>query len=532
LPAHDHRERANIVVLALHALLALFVACHDYPATQDGPAHLYAAHVLRSLSHDPSSPYRAYFSANLHPVANSLFTYLALAVAGHAPLDWAVRLAMLLALWGLPLSVLAFQRALRAQAGQNAAPRLPEVSATSLACFLAYNYFLYRGLLNYALSLPLAMGCLAAVIATGERGISKMAYGARVGLALICGTLAGLAHPSAVGFLLVGIGAACVSGAGARKLAGAVAALPLSGLALASRVSGGRSLPVAFSTPLQSLAMFVRALGITYSWLEVVPVALVLGIVLRGAVRALARPLTWRQQWQFCWPLFMAVCMAVGYFFVPFEYGGLAGLNERIPLFVVLLLLPYAPVTSRMRFWLPVGFAAFSLYTAVQSVRVDAGARVVRDSHAADAIPRGSLVYAISLRVKNSALSVDLGRHVLADLAREHELVMGEVFCTHPAHVVQCTSLVPPMADLSAIQAFEHQSGTEQAASLADPHSTIRRSFDAMRTVAPHADYLLVVGADALDAAFARHVVAPLGAVALSNTPAPVRAYRMPIAKP
>ena len=139
-------------VLALHVILSTFVALHDYPATQDGPAHLYGVHVLRSLAADSDSPFRAFFLANLRPGTNSLFTYLALGVARFTREDWAVRLSWLLALIGMPLGALAFEHSLHEET-KNTATQNPSL-AVPLACVLSFNYFLYRGLFNYALGVP------------------------------------------------------------------------------------------------------------------------------------------------------------------------------------------------------------------------------------------------------------------------------------------------------------------------------------------------------------------------------------------
>ena len=140
-----------MVVLTLHTLLALFVSFSAYPATQDAPAHLYGAHIVGALLAAKSSPYQGFFTANLHLAGNSLFTYFALAVERFASIEWAASLALFAALVGMPLAVMALSRALRLQASPLAGRRLPEVAATSLACVLAYNYFAYRGFINFTL---------------------------------------------------------------------------------------------------------------------------------------------------------------------------------------------------------------------------------------------------------------------------------------------------------------------------------------------------------------------------------------------
>jgi hypothetical protein len=78
-------------VLGAHAALAAFVSFGNYPITQDGPAHLYAAHILRSLARDPDSPFRPYFKSNLRPAGNSLFFWLFRRISGLKSSEGAAR---------------------------------------------------------------------------------------------------------------------------------------------------------------------------------------------------------------------------------------------------------------------------------------------------------------------------------------------------------------------------------------------------------------------------------------------------------
>jgi hypothetical protein len=509
----------------LHVVLASFVAFHAYPATQDGPAHLYGAHIVAALRSHASSPYREFFSANLHPVANSLFTYLAIAVERYANIDWAVRIALFVALLGMPLSALAFAQALRSQARAEGLHRLPVQPTTSLACLLAYNYFTYRGLFNYALSIPFVFGCLAAVLATGapRRSFRELCS---LGLAAgVCALLAAFAHPGALAFLLVALALLAVSASFKQRAVAATTAAVLLFMGLQSRMHGDTPSPTRFMSPLTSLLSFVRALGITQTWLEVLPACALLAVAILAASRALPRPARVVAEWTAVWPALLACAMTLGFFVVPFEYGGAAGLNERIPLLVVLLLLPYFELPARLsRFW-PAAFAGFALYTVVERVRLDRSAQRVRASAAADLIPRGSVVYALSLRVKLGAVSADLGRHLLADVARRRDLVAGTVFCTHPAHVLRCTAEAPPIGDEDAIQAFEHLSSVAQSQALTNPGSPIRSSFEQVKPKAARLRYWLVLDDATLGPAFDRFVAAPLGARLLSNPSDPIRVY-------
>ena len=511
--------------MSLHALLALFVSFHAYPATQDGPAHLYGAHIVGALKAGESSIYSSFFASNLHAAGNSLFTYFALFVERFGSIEWAARLAVFAALVGMPLALIAFTRALRAQAPTASRRRLPDAAATSLGCFLAYNYFTYRGLFNYALAVPLALLALAALVGLGT---PRLSFGRRAWLALASvglAYLAALAHPAATAFLLVAVVLVSCDGGGLRKLFAALIVALLLGVALASRISRDAPSRTAWVNPLVALQSFVRALGLTLTWAELVPAMLLLGFALVGARRGLASPRRWFAEWSTVWPALLGGGMALGYFFVPFEYGGAAGLNERIPLFSVLLLLPYVALTPRLSRWLPPAFVAFAVYTGVERVRIDGMASAVRDSTSAQLIPRGSVVYAASLRIKMGAVSADLGRHVLADVARRRDLIAGTVFASHPAHVLRATSQAPPVASGSAVQGFEHLSASERAAALGNPNSPIRRGFEQMRREAQPFHYLLVVGEPSLNAAFERFVTEPLGARLLSPAGDALRVY-------
>jgi hypothetical protein len=526
----DSAADANKVVLTLHTVLALFVSFRGYPATQDGPAHLFGAHILGRLLANQGSPYQGVYTPNLHAAGNSLFTYWALWVERFATIEWAASLALFAALVGMPLSVMALSGALRSQgpSGSSVQPRLPKVAATSLACVLAYNYFSYRGFINFTLGVPCALAALAALVALGNE---RATIGHRILLALAAisfSFLAALAHPAATAFLLVCVVLAAVGRGLVRRLVACAMLALLLGLALASRISSDAPPRPVWVSPGVSLQWFVRALGITLTWAEVIPAALLLVFAVLGARRALRNPRAWLSEWTTAWPGVIAVGMALGYFVIPFEYGGAAGLNERIPLFSVLLLLPYVELTPRLARWFPAAFLVFAGYTAVERTRVDDLARSVRESRAAEVIPPGARAYLVALRVKMGAVSADLGRHLLADVARRHELVTGNVFANHPGHVLLATNAAPRVADLSAIQAFEHLNATEQAGALANPDSAIRRAFEQMQQEARAFHYLLVIAEPKLDAAFERYVTQPLGAQLSGPRADPLHVYVIP----
>jgi hypothetical protein len=134
----------------------------------------------------------------------------------------------------------------------------------------------------------------------------------------------------------------------------------------------------------------------------------------------------------------------------------------------------------------------------------------------------------VSLQVKLGSISADLGRHLLADVAREHDLVARSVFCGHPAHVLKCEALLPASFDESAIQSFEHFDERERQRALRNPASPVRLLLKQIAVSARRADYLVVLGAPALDEIFEHDVVMPLGAIHLGPEGEPVRVYRVP----
>lgn len=517
----------NRWLLAGHLVLAAFVMLRGYPATQDGPAHLYGTHVLRALARDPGSPYGEFFAANLRPGGNSLFFYMARGSDGWISVEAMASIALFLAVAGLPLSAIALAAALHAQVRQGERGALPLVAATSLACPLAYNYFIYRGFFNYTLSVPLAIGCLAAVIAVAPaQGLL-----ARAGLAVTAatlGALASLAHPSALVFLLAAISMASLRGASARRWVAGLVIVLLLGFAWMSRVVADSAPPAEWSSPQSSVMRYVRALGVTHGWIEVVPASALLLLLGWGAVRAL-RPIRGLfDRWERAWPAALAAAMTAGFFVVPFEYGGTAGLNERIPLFAGMLVMPYVPMAGRLMRWLPLGLVGFALYTGIGSVIRERRIDEVRSAAAATALPRGALLYPVTLDMKLGSLSCDLGRSLLSDVARRRDAMGGVTFCGHPGHPVRCTSPRLATHDSWPAERFADLSSDEQRRALADPASPIREMLRHIVHFARGADYLAVLPWPPLDAAFQEHVVRELGAEGVGATDGPLGLYRVP----
>jgi hypothetical protein len=278
--------------------------------------------------------------------------------------------------------------------------------------------------------------------------------------------------------------------------------------------------------------MFGRALGVTQTAFEELFVVPIVTAAALGAVRAARHYRALWASWSVLWPAALALALTGAYFVVPFELGGLAGLNERIPLFVVLLLLPYVPLRGAWERWLVWGFAAFGLYTVAESYPRDRLAHEAREAEASTLIPRGSLVYTVSLRSKLRSLSADLGLHLLADVGRQRDLVMPEVFCSHPGHVLRCLDGMPLPFNAGAVLRFEHLNEAEQRAALADPQSAINRCLDRIAEDVGRSEYLLVLRAKALNQAFDERVVAKLHATPMGASDGPVAVYRLNVRDP
>jgi hypothetical protein len=273
---------------------------------------------------------------------------------------------------------------------------------------------------------------------------------------------------------------------------------------------------------------FVRAIGVSYSGWEVISACVFIAICVWGVKDALAGKAQPIQRLIERWPLALALGLVIAYFFIPFEYGGAAGLNERVPLFAALLLLPFVPWAPSIRRWFPACFAVFALYMGVQVDRYARRASLARTSALSVALPRGSRVYAVWLQTKLGTLSVDLGRYLLADVARRGDLVSELLFCSHPAHPIRCTTRAPRKYDDSALEDFEKMTASEQREALAQPSSPIRGMFRVIVSRARGSDYLMVLRSTNLDAALDEYVLAPLGATPLdAQSDGPVRTFRL-----
>ena len=519
----------NGLVMLGHIALAAFLCIGRYPATQDGPAHAYTVHVLDALLHDPSSVYHRYFTANLHFGSNGLFFYAGLWASRWMSIERFTSLVFFLSLVLLPLSAFAFSRSLSAaMAPPN---RLPMTSAWSLACPLAYSYFLYRGLFNYSLGLSFAFFALAAVVAQGAQfPASRRAL--LFSSALLATALAAFAHASAIAFLLAAIPVACLdgnaSGSRARRMTGLAAWLLLVASTRTSHIGSDGPLDASWWSPWKSLALLVRAFGVTQSWAEIAP-AITLILVLAWTVARLAPELLkLRSGHMELWPVALGLIVLGGYFVVPNTMRGISGLNERLPLFAAMLILPYVPADGRtMR---AVAWAAIPFFAYVGAINERKDARLLALKDAADAVrmEKGSIVHFVPLDLKLGSLTADLGRYFGADVARRHDAVTANVFVGNPVFPLLETRETPKLADVTPVEAFARMSSTEQSRALNDKKSPIRRFFADTVTHARGAQYLVVVPKPELEDALREFVIRPLDAHPARGFSSALPVYEIP----
>ena len=275
-------------------------------------------------------------------------------------------------------------------------------SAWALACPLAYSYFLYRGLFNYALGIPFAFFALSAVVALGV----EMRATTRVALtlgALAATALAAFAHASAIAFLFFAIPVACAATraprAGFQRAVG-VALMALLFASMHTSTLGGSGAPAPEWWPPWTMVLaLVRTFGVTQSWFEIVPALTLLTVLGATVVRLAPSLLALRTRYSELWPFALALVVFAGYFVVPNAMNGISGLSQRLPLFAAMLLLPFVPASGRVARALAYAAAPFGIYVALINASHERHVRAMLE--AADAVPmeRDASIYLVALDV-------------------------------------------------------------------------------------------------------------------------------------
>jgi hypothetical protein len=180
-----------ILLAALTPALAAVWACPGF-VTQDGPSHLYNAHVLvRSL--DPASPFRDAFAVRWEPLPNWGGHLLLAGLVSTLPPRAADRAMTTLTLVGLAAAVYWLRR--RVAGGEGAVP------AACLCALLAMNVVWLLGFGSFLLGAALFPLTLGVWWAGRDEGFSPRRAGALAGL-----TVLGYAcHLVSLGLTVVGL---------------------------------------------------------------------------------------------------------------------------------------------------------------------------------------------------------------------------------------------------------------------------------------------------------------------------------------
>jgi hypothetical protein len=274
--------------------------------------------------------------------------------------------------------------------------------------------------------------------------------------------------------------------------------------------------------------MLVRAFGVTHTWFEVVPAAVLLLVVVAPAIRIVPTFVRIATRYAELWPVALGLVVLGGYFVVPNVVGGISGINERLPLFAAMLLIPFVPASGKLPRALAIAAVPFYAYVAVINEVHERGVRELRDAADQVAIERGSIIYPVSLDLKLGTVSADLGRYLGADIARRHDAITANVFYGNPVFPLLGTAQSPTLADITPVQSFSHLSAAEQSAWLADEASPIRRFFDDTIVNAAGARYMVVIPYPPLDDAFRVHVLAKMGARLAKGSTSVLPIYELP----
>jgi len=140
------RKKENLLFAALVALQLLFLWAFQYFPSQDGPAHIYNADIIREYHHPDGELIRGYFLLNQH-IVPTWFGHLILAALMYiAPPLTAEKIFISIYVILLPISVRYALRAIHPDAG----------FLSILAFPFIFNYLLHMGFYSFSFSLPMA----------------------------------------------------------------------------------------------------------------------------------------------------------------------------------------------------------------------------------------------------------------------------------------------------------------------------------------------------------------------------------------
>ncbi len=223
-----------LVVALLPAVAAVW--CVPWFVTQDGPAHLYNAHII-ARSSGPDSPFRPYFTVRWEPLPNWA-GHLALAgLVAILPARWADCAMTTITLVG-PAAAIAWLR-WRVRGGRGMA------AASAMAALLAMNVTWLLGFTSFLLGASLFPVTLGVWWGGRDRPRPRLAFvlGGLMVLGYFC-------HPVSLGLTVVGLAVLAATTPGPRRLAraswtaaGLVPLVPLGLIYLRLTRRGGRMAP-------------------------------------------------------------------------------------------------------------------------------------------------------------------------------------------------------------------------------------------------------------------------------------------------
>jgi hypothetical protein len=382
------------LALALSGVLLVVaawpLALVDVPPFQDLPNHLAAVTVIRHLDRYPEFVFNGYFKTN-----SALFTWLLLVgnVVG------AKAAARLFALLVLALGAFAYPRFVLSFAG-----RRRMVVSAFFAWPMVHNWFVSAGMLDFALSVPLATILL--VLLNEQRQAPTRRRGLGIGLLAI---LTWHAHvfPLLVVSLLIAIEVALQPGWSERIAQARSLLVPV----LPAAVLVGESLRIHLTEPVGAMTGYV-ALGrllppwelfynlwaewfYGFTWLEI-------GTLVPCVAMGLWAIYRWRARVPFFGPEAL-VALAALYFFSPYVATNWFHVNSRFIPFLWLAALPRLPDRLPGRFLavLAVCALSYAVGMGVDYIRLRRGWE--RFTAGIGAVPEGARLLPLIFRSKGAS---------------------------------------------------------------------------------------------------------------------------------
>lgn len=193
-PGHARRLRVVVAALLLAQLAPIWA--FDYFPSQDGPAHLHNARVIRQAGESAPSAYREYYELRLQPVPNLLGHGVLAGLMTVASPRVAEKLLLSLIVLLFPVSIIYALRTLRPEPG----------FAWLLPFPLVYNFPLHMGFYSFSLGVPLSVFAIGYVSA--HRAHFDLRHAAVLGPVL---ALAYFAHLLTLALALIAVGIIAVS---------------------------------------------------------------------------------------------------------------------------------------------------------------------------------------------------------------------------------------------------------------------------------------------------------------------------------